>query len=137
MRKFCNEIRNYCPTPQHLIQSAVSLTRISKNKIIKAKTKADLNNVRPEDDHHESPSQHDLLDVVITKRIAPRRFRSNLVSWSKLDMLWEWLPERCIVHEPVVVYYSDEHGNSLNTFFANCNDHEPTVLLIKTVDNEV
>lgn len=57
-----------------------------------------------------------LLDVICPKefvfgtRIAPRKFKSSVLSWNQIDKLWEWIPERVYVLEPIVVFCSDENG---------------------------
>ncbi|XP_054281742.1 GTPase-activating protein skywalker isoform X3 [Macrosteles quadrilineatus] len=54
-----------------------------------------------------------------------------------LFTLWSWLPVRITMYQPVLLYTTEEHGCSLTTFFVRVEHHEPTLLMIKTVNNEV
>jgi hypothetical protein len=38
---------------------------------------------------------------------------------------------------PELVYSSNEHGISLNTFYNKSEKYEPTILVIKTTEGEV
>lgn len=49
-------------------------------------------------------------DVTFGNRIAPRRFKSSILSWNQLDILWEWIPERIYIQEPLIAFCSDENG---------------------------
>lgn len=54
----------------------------------------------------------------------------------QLGMLWSWLPARIAMQEPRLVFSTSEHGTSLTSFFLHCDSWEPTVLLIRTTQNE-
>ncbi|XP_039280986.1 GTPase-activating protein skywalker isoform X2 [Nilaparvata lugens] len=62
-----------------------------------------------------------------------------LVHWGKTELftLWSWLPERITMYQPVLLYTTEEHGCSLTTFYLRVEQHEPTLLMIKTCSNEV
>ncbi|KOB73278.1 Uncharacterized protein OBRU01_10929 [Operophtera brumata] len=55
----------------------------------------------------------------------------------KLFTLWSWLPVRITMYQPVLLYTTEEHGCSLTTFYVRVEQHEPTLLMIKTCNNEV
>jgi len=55
----------------------------------------------------------------------------------QLFTLWTWLPVRITMYQPVLLYTTEEHGCSLTTFYVRVEHHEPTVLMIKTCNNEV
>ncbi|OTF82174.1 hypothetical protein BLA29_007705 [Euroglyphus maynei] len=76
-------------------------------------------------------------DVTFVNRIAPRKFKSSILSWNQLDVLWEWLPDTIYIKEPLIAFCSDENGNSLRTFYSLCGDNEPTIILIKTIKNQI
>lgn len=46
--------------------------------------------------------------------------------------LWSWLPDRFQVMQPELLYTSDEHGTNMDTLFSMAQEHEPTILLVKT-----
>jgi TBC1 domain family member 24 len=55
----------------------------------------------------------------------------------QLFTLWSWLPVRITMYQPVLLYTTEEHGCSLTTFYVRVEHHEPTLLMIKTCNNEV
>lgn len=55
----------------------------------------------------------------------------------QLLTLWSWLPVRITMYTPILLYTTEEHGCSLTTFYVRVEQHEPTLLLIKTCNNEV
>lgn len=57
--------------------------------------------------------------------------------FTQLFTLWSWLPVRITMYQPVLLYTTEEHGCSLTTFFIRVEQHEPTLLMIKTCNNEV
>lgn len=65
----------------------------------------------------------------------------TLINWSfqifQLFTLWSWLPVRITMYQPILLYTTEEHGCSLTTFYFRVEQHEPTLLMIKTCNNEV
>ena len=55
----------------------------------------------------------------------------------QLFTLWSWLPVRITMYQPILLYTTEEHGCSLTTFYVRVEQHEPTLLMIKTSNNEV
>ncbi|XP_054166906.1 GTPase-activating protein skywalker-like [Oppia nitens] len=139
------EVLNLCSnppiSPQKLIQNAISLSRLSRKNISRFSLISKLiqneqtiqPNLKP-----LLPDQLNPADWIIGARLAPRSFRSSVLrEWALADALWAWLPERVVVREPEVVFCSEENGNSLQTFFTLCGDLEPTVLLVRTLRDDV
>ncbi|XP_026293246.1 GTPase-activating protein skywalker isoform X1 [Frankliniella occidentalis] len=65
------------------------------------------------------------------------KIRSAIVSQEELFTLWSWLPVRITMYQPILLYTTEEHGCSLTTFYVRVEQHEPTLLMIKTSNNEV
>ncbi|XP_061708133.1 GTPase-activating protein skywalker isoform X2 [Cydia pomonella] len=63
--------------------------------------------------------------------------KSQISDQSELFTLWSWLPVRITMYQPVLLYTTEEHGCSLTTFYVRVEHHEPTLLMIKTCNNEV
>lgn len=61
----------------------------------------------------------------------------QLICNFQLFTLWSWLPVRITMYQPVLLYTTEEHGCSLTTFYVRVEQHEPTLLMIKTCNNEV
>nr|XP_053628777.1 GTPase-activating protein skywalker-like isoform X3 [Cherax quadricarinatus] len=62
---------------------------------------------------------------------------SHTLTIKELLTLWSWLPMRMTMHQPTLLYTTEEHGCSLTTFFQRVEKHEPTLLCIRTVDDYV
>lgn len=41
------------------------------------------------------------------------------------------------MYQPILLYTTEEHGCSLTTFYVRVEQHEPTLLMIKTINNEI
>uniref|UniRef100_A0A3B4AZ65 TBC1 domain family member 24 n=1 Tax=Periophthalmus magnuspinnatus TaxID=409849 RepID=A0A3B4AZ65_9GOBI len=64
-------------------------------------------------------------------------FSSTVVTGTEMRVVWAWIPERYALFSPVRLYSTTEHKRSLEEFYSHVEGHEPAVLLIKTVDEEV
>ncbi|XP_061189632.1 uncharacterized protein LOC133197554 [Saccostrea echinata] len=62
---------------------------------------------------------------------------SLVVILEDLYTIWSWLPARCAVCQPELLYTSEEHGTSLRTLYTRIENHQPTLILIKTTTDEV
>uniref|UniRef100_T1JNM3 TLDc domain-containing protein n=1 Tax=Strigamia maritima TaxID=126957 RepID=T1JNM3_STRMM len=62
---------------------------------------------------------------------------SHTLTIHELLILWSWLPTRITMYQPQLVYTTEEHGCSLTTFFQRVENYEPTLLVIKTTNNEI
>ncbi|XP_014204610.1 TBC1 domain family member 24 [Copidosoma floridanum] len=63
--------------------------------------------------------------------------RSQILDPPDLFTLWSWLPVRITMYQPILLYTTEEHGCSLTTFYVRVEKYEPTLLMIKTCNNEV
>lgn len=52
-------------------------------------------------------------------------------------VIWSWLPARSAVCQPKLLYTSEEHGVSLRTLYVMTEEYEPTIIVIKTLTDEV
>lgn len=64
-------------------------------------------------------------------------FRSSVVTGTEMRIVWAWIPERFALFEPIRLFSTIEHGRSLSSFYSHVEGHEPAVLLLKTMDEEV
>uniref|UniRef100_A0A8D9DY28 TBC1 domain family member 24 n=2 Tax=Cacopsylla melanoneura TaxID=428564 RepID=A0A8D9DY28_9HEMI len=92
-----------------------------------------------------SQSQHNIQMMSHTLTIretSPKTIKIRLRNCAGalsplLFTLWSWLPVRITMYQPVLLYTTEEHGCSLTTFYYRVEQHEPTLLMIKTTNNEV
>lgn len=71
---------------------------------------------------------------VITKL---NQINSSIITHQQLHTIWSWVPTRFSIYQPSLVFTTQEHGFSLTTFYTRCEYCEPTILLIKTSDQEI
>ncbi|XP_017577108.1 TBC1 domain family member 24-like [Pygocentrus nattereri] len=64
-------------------------------------------------------------------------FCSSVVSETEMRVVWAWIPERFALFSPARLFSTTDHSRSLTSFYSRVEGHEPTVLLLKTVDEEV
>ncbi|CAH2066009.1 unnamed protein product, partial [Iphiclides podalirius] len=89
-------------------------------------------------DHSESPrSSHLALWFPFPNAVFRDQRQHSSDLRRKLFTLWSWLPVRITMYQPVLLYTTEEHGCSLTTFYVRVEHHEPTLLMIKTCNNEV
>ncbi|CAF4897222.1 unnamed protein product [Pieris macdunnoughi] len=89
-------------------------------------------------DHSESPrSSHLALWFPFPNAVFSDQQQHSSDLRQKLFTLWSWLPVRITMYQPVLLYTTEEHGCSLTTFYVRVEHHEPTLLMIKTCNNEV
>ncbi|XP_055304373.1 GTPase-activating protein skywalker isoform X1 [Sitodiplosis mosellana] len=75
---------------------------------------------------------------VLSMGVYPiQRINSQVLGQDDLFTLWSWLPARITMYTPTLLYTTEEHGCSLTTFYVRVEQHEPTLLMIKTCNNEV
>lgn len=142
---------------EQLIKEAKSLKRISTIKIAKASRKSEgkanliIESIMRKDSHVfrlysqgqsanyiQQPRDDMLKDIIISSRIAPRTFKSSIVdNYELLDELWQYIPERAAVKTVSVVFNSNNDGTSLQTFFSRIDPFEESIIIIRTIKNEV
>ncbi len=59
------------------------------------------------------------------------------VCFLQLYTIWTWLPPRFAVCQPELLYTSEEHGTSLMTLYTRVESYQPTLIFIKTTNDEV
>lgn len=146
---FCEQIKE---SPTELMELAFSLARFSSYKIdseyanAEASLKqnhglANLSSTLNLGQLNSAKRSKELVrpeTIRISNRISPKSLAdSKILNWQLLEILWEWLPDRLMVREPFVIFNMSEHGSSLNTFYDKAAQYEPTLLVIKTLKNEV
>uniref|UniRef100_A0A3B5MBV1 TBC1 domain family member 24 n=1 Tax=Xiphophorus couchianus TaxID=32473 RepID=A0A3B5MBV1_9TELE len=64
-------------------------------------------------------------------------FSSSVVTETEMRVIWAWIPERFALFNPVQLFHIAEHGRNLSSLYSRVEGHEPIVLIIKTMDEEV
>ncbi|KAJ8378506.1 hypothetical protein AAFF_G00238890 [Aldrovandia affinis] len=64
-------------------------------------------------------------------------FSSSVVTGKEMRIVWAWIPERFALFHPTLLFSTVEHGHSLASFYSHVEGYEPTVLILKTVNEEI
>ncbi|XP_048518563.1 GTPase-activating protein skywalker isoform X5 [Dendroctonus ponderosae] len=146
LNKFCREMP---VTPQKVLKMAFGIRGLSSSYISRVFIKTEmllksrqvmhgskqLVRSRSSENLPNSQSQNNIQMVSHTLTI--REKMSEEVYNDMLLTLWSWLPVRITMYQPILLYTTEEHGCSLTTFYVRVEQHEPTLLMIKTCNNEV
>ncbi|KAI5639620.1 TLD domain-containing protein [Phthorimaea operculella] len=143
--KFC---RNMPASPTKLLRTAFSIRALSSQYISRVfiKTEMTLKSkqvihgtrlVRSRSSDNLPTSQSQVNIQMMSHTLTIRERLSEESCKKMLFTLWSWLPVRITMYQPVLLYTTEEHGCSLTTFYVRVEHHEPTLLMIKTCNNEV
>ncbi|XP_045458872.1 GTPase-activating protein skywalker [Melitaea cinxia] len=143
--KFC---RNMPASPTKLLRTAFSIRALSSQYISRVfiKTEMTLKSkqvitgsrlVKSRSSDNLPTSQSQVNIQMMSHTLTIRERMSEETCKQMLFTLWSWLPVRITMYQPVLLYTTEEHGCSLTTFYVRVEHHEPTLLMIKTCNNEV
>ncbi|XP_030382834.1 GTPase-activating protein skywalker isoform X10 [Scaptodrosophila lebanonensis] len=146
MIKFCKKIP---VSPAKLLHAAFSIRGLSSQYISRIfvktemllKSRSVLNSgskqlIKSRSSDNLPTSQSQVNIQMMSHTLTIREMHSESCR-NLLFTLWSWLPVRITMYQPVLLYTTEEHGCSLTTFYVRVEQHEPTLLMIKTCNNEV
>ncbi|XP_034101168.1 GTPase-activating protein skywalker isoform X10 [Drosophila albomicans] len=144
--KFCKKIP---VSPAKLLHAAFSIRGLSTQYISRIfiktemllKSRSVLNSgskqlIKSRSSDNLPTSQSQVNIQMMSHTLTIRELHSESCR-NLLFTLWSWLPVRITMYQPVLLYTTEEHGCSLTTFYVRVEQHEPTLLMIKTCNNEV
>ncbi|XP_015835480.1 GTPase-activating protein skywalker isoform X5 [Tribolium castaneum] len=150
LNKFCKEMP---VTPQKVLKVAFGIRGLSSayisrvfirtEMVLKSKNvingSRQLVRSRSSENLPNSQSQNNIQMVshTLTIRELSMDGKKKRKGKTLLLTLWSWLPVRITMYQPILLYTTEEHGCSLTTFYVRVEHHEPTLLMIKTCNNEV
>jgi hypothetical protein len=83
-------------------------------------------------------------NILIPNRLFPNQLlyfimntKLHFQHFFQLRTIWNWLPQRFTVYKPCLVFTTSEHGSSLNTLYNKIDHLEYSIIVIKTIENEV
>nr|XP_006812404.1 PREDICTED: TBC1 domain family member 24-like [Saccoglossus kowalevskii] len=125
-----NFVSNIPVSPAKLLKISFNIKGLSRSTINKYQH-------RHESALRESSSsrKHVSIDMVTPLHVSP--INSTIINHTQLQKIWQWLPHRMSVHQPQLLFTTEEHGSSLHAMFNKCEDFQPTILLIKTTTNHI
>lgn len=128
MKRFVENIDRHC-SAEKLLEKAF---------LIQMATRRELNllfNANKDSLMQKGVSVHQKRQSVQTVDFS--NFTSSVVTSTGMRVIWAWIPERFALFSPIRLFNSDEHGQSLASFYSQVEGHEPAVLIVKTMDEEV
>ncbi|XP_025837482.1 TBC1 domain family member 24 isoform X1 [Agrilus planipennis] len=146
LAKFCQHMP---VSPQKVLKTAFGIRGLSSayisrvfirtEMVLKSKTviSGSRQLVRPRSTENLPNSQSQNNIQMVSHTLTIRESLSEETYNEMLLTLWSWLPVRITMYQPILLYTTEEHGCSLTTFFVRVEQHEPTLLMIKTCNNEV
>ncbi|CAH0557276.1 unnamed protein product [Brassicogethes aeneus] len=146
LNKFCKEMP---VTPQKVLKVAFGIRGLSSSSISRIFIKTEMllkskhvihgskQIVRSRSTENLPNSQSQTNIQMVSHTLTIRERMSEEMYNEMLLTLWSWLPVRITMYQPILLYTTEEHGCSLTTFYVRVEQHEPTLLMIKTCNNEV
>ncbi|XP_058815097.1 GTPase-activating protein skywalker isoform X5 [Topomyia yanbarensis] len=134
--KFC---KNIPVSPTKLLRTAFSIRALSSTYIsrIFLKTEMVLKSKSVLSGSKQMVRSRSSDNLPTSQSQVNVQMMSHTLTIRELFTLWSWLPVRITMYQPVLLYTTEEHGCSLTTFYVRVEQHEPTLLMIKTCNNEV
>uniref|UniRef100_A0A8D8E6L0 TBC1 domain family member 24 n=2 Tax=Culex pipiens TaxID=7175 RepID=A0A8D8E6L0_CULPI len=134
--KFC---KNIPVSPAKLLRTAFSIRALSSTYIsrIFLKTEMVLKSKSVLSGSKQMVRSRSSDNLPTSQSQVNVQMMSHTLTIRELFTLWSWLPVRITMYQPVLLYTTEEHGCSLTTFYVRVEQHEPTLLMIKTCNNEV
>uniref|UniRef100_A0A3B3CER5 TBC1 domain family member 24 n=1 Tax=Oryzias melastigma TaxID=30732 RepID=A0A3B3CER5_ORYME len=116
-------------TPDKLLEKSFSIRLFSRKEI----TLLQLTNEKSLQQKGITVKQKSLnKSPIVCLALNPETFSSEIVSAKEMHDIWSWIPERFALCQPELLFTTSTHGCSINRFYAHCEGHEPTLLLIRT-----
>ncbi|KAK9540012.1 hypothetical protein VZT92_002488 [Zoarces viviparus] len=128
MRRFVQSVARHC-TAENLLEKAFMIpmaTRRELNLLFNANKDALM---------QKGVGTHQKRQSVETVNFS--NFASSVVTGTEMRVVWAWIPERFSLFSPIRLFSTAEHGRSLASFYSHVEGHEPAVLIIKTMCEEV
>ncbi|KAI2663504.1 TBC1 domain family member 24 [Labeo rohita] len=87
----------------------------------------------------QNVGRHSTNDALLQRAFTMdfRAFSSSVVTETEMRVVWAWIPERFALFSPVQLFGTNVDDRRLSSFYSKVQGHDPTVLLLKTADEEV
>jgi len=79
----------------------------------------------------------DRRSTFVTPHHLTRIPKSSILDHQQFITLWNWLPVRLSLSQPVLVFTTQEHGFRLQTLLEKINEIEYSILIIKATNGEI
>ncbi|XP_043971168.1 TBC1 domain family member 24-like isoform X2 [Gambusia affinis] len=128
MKRFVQSVTRHC-TAEKLLERAFQIPIATRNELNL------LFNANKDALKQKGVSTHQKRQTVESVDLS--NFSSSVVTVTEMRVIWAWIPERFALFNPVRLFHIAEHGRNLSSLYSRVEGHEPIVLIIKTMDEEV
>lgn len=136
LMKFCRQMP---ASPNKLLKTAFNIRALSAAYLhrVFVKTEMSLKTKTVVSNSHQLIRSRSSENLPTSQSQVNIQLMSHTLSTRELFTLWSWLPMRITMYQPILLYTTEEHGCSLTTFYFRVEQHEPTLLIIKTCSDDV
>ncbi|XP_014846665.1 PREDICTED: TBC1 domain family member 24-like [Poecilia mexicana] len=128
MKRFVQSVARHC-TVEKLLERAFQIPIATRNELNL------LFNANKDALMQKGVSTHQKRQTV--ESVDLNSFTSSVVTETEMRVIWAWIPERFALFNPVRLFHIAEDGRDLSSLYKRVEGHEPIVLIIKTMDEEV
>ncbi|OQV19749.1 TBC1 domain family member 24 [Hypsibius exemplaris] len=142
---FCREIQKHCSAAD-LLKVGFSFPRLAQDDLLTMIRQFEVTiqatpaaRISPSDEGAKTYPGEYRRSISVPASVIPTDVinMSRILREDQFYALWQWLPLRHRIAQPTLLYTSEEHGTSLVTFFQQTGPNEPTILLVKTRNDDV
>lgn len=120
---------SYGPYPFKVLQKTAYSLKFSRSILVRFKNR------------HRRLSLDDFEDgdrAIMLQKPLPKLSRtSSFLNDQDWANIWSWVPSRFKILDLELLFVSSEHGYRLGTLFEKCNESEPLLLAIETMDGNI
>uniref|UniRef100_A0A3B3VNL5 TBC1 domain family member 24 n=1 Tax=Poecilia latipinna TaxID=48699 RepID=A0A3B3VNL5_9TELE len=128
MKRFVQSVARHC-TVEKLLERAFQIPIATRNELNL------LFNANKDALMQKGVSTHQKRQTV--ESVDLNSFSSSVVTETEMRVIWAWIPERFALFNPVRLFHIAEDGRDLSSLYKRVEGHEPIVLIIKTMEEEV
>uniref|UniRef100_A0A668ANU3 TBC1 domain family member 24 n=1 Tax=Myripristis murdjan TaxID=586833 RepID=A0A668ANU3_9TELE len=133
MKSFVQNVARHC-TAEKLLEKAFMIQMATRREL-NLLFNANMDSLMQKGVHIQQKRWVSRKDAV--QMVDFSTFSSSVVTRTEMRVVWAWIPERFALFSPIRLFSTTEHNRSLDSFYSHVEGHEPTVLILKTVDEEV
>lgn len=136
LRDFC---RKMPVKATKLLKTAFGIRGLSRKEIrsLQVKHEMYINSIKRMPDNDPQTGNRLSMSRSFNGPVILQNIGSNTLTVDLLYTIWNWLPSRCTVCQPELLYTSEEHGTSLVTLYQRVEHYQPTIIVIKTTRDEI
>ncbi|XP_060604259.1 GTPase-activating protein skywalker-like isoform X2 [Ruditapes philippinarum] len=136
LRQFCREV----PVGvDKLLKTGFSIRGLGRKEIRKLQVKHEMYVTSTKHVNNFNEGQASRLSITrsFSGPIVLQNLGTDTLTVDMLYAILKWIPTRYAICQPELLYTSEEHGTSLVTLYQRVENYQPTIIVIKTTQDEV